>query len=66
MVNEWTGFKGGHYETEIDVRDFIKQNYTPYYGDESFLEGPTDATNFLWNKSQNYFFRKIPKNKLAS
>ncbi len=50
MVNEWTGFKGGHYETEIDVRDFIKQNYTPYYGDESFLEGPTDATNFLWNK----------------
>ena len=50
MVNEWAGFKGGHYETEIDVRDFIKQNYTPYYGDESFLEGPTDATNFLWNK----------------
>ena len=50
MFKEWEGFKGGHYETEVDVRDFIQKNYTPYEGDESFLEGPTENTTYLWNK----------------
>lgn len=50
MFKEREGFKGGHYDTEVDVRDFIQKNYTPYEGDESFLEGPTENTTYLWNK----------------
>ncbi|MCQ3034760.1 MAG: formate C-acetyltransferase [Bacilli bacterium] len=46
----WLGFKGHKWQHEIDVRDFIQDNYHPYLGDESFLEGPTDATNVLWGK----------------
>ena len=52
MREEWRGFVPGHYEEEIDVRDFIQRNYTPYEGDESFLEGPTEATNRLWGHLQ--------------
>ena len=37
----WEGFKEGSWTDQIDVRDFIQKNYTPYEGDESFLEGPT-------------------------
>ena len=43
-----TGFEGKKWKEEVDVREFIQANYTPYDGDESFLEGPTDATNKLW------------------
>lgn len=50
MRSEWNNFVGGLWETEINVRDFIQRNYKPYDGDESFLEGPTDATNKLWGK----------------
>ena len=54
MVNfdQWNGFKGRLWKQEINVRDFIQNNYTPYDGDESFLAGPTDATNKLWGKLQ--------------
>ena len=54
MVNfdQWNGFKGRLWKQEINVRDFIQNNYTPYDGDESFLVGPTDATNKLWGKLQ--------------
>ena len=38
----WQGFVGGNWEHEIDVRDFIQKNYTPYDGDESFLADPTE------------------------
>lgn len=48
MKAEWTGFTGGKWEKEINVRDFIQKNYTPYDGDESFLAGPTEATKTLW------------------
>ena len=41
MIQEWNGFKKGVWETEINVRDFIQKNYTPYDGDDSFLAGPT-------------------------
>ena len=41
---EWRGFRTGEWKTEINVRDFINKNHTPYYGDESFLAGPTDRT----------------------
>ena len=38
VTTAWNGFKGGNWQDEIDVRDFINRNYTPYYGDQSFLE----------------------------
>lgn len=47
---EWNGFTGGSWETEINVRDFIQKNYTPYDGDGSFLAGPTQNTKDLWNQ----------------
>lgn len=50
MRNELKEFKGGRWETEIDVRDFIMNNYTPYDGDDSFLKGPTADTTALWNE----------------
>lgn len=50
MRNEWKEFKGGRWETEIDVRDFIMNNYTPYDGDDSFLKGPTADTTALCNE----------------
>jgi len=55
MINtwpkEWDGFKEGRWSTtSINVRDFIKKNYTPYEGDESFLAGPTEATKQLWDQ----------------
>ena len=48
MRAEWEGFNNGAWQKEINVRDFIQKNYTPYDGDESFLAGPTDATKELW------------------
>lgn len=52
MKEQWQGFKGSKWQDEIDVRDFIQNNYKPYNGDESFLEGPTESTNTLWEKLQ--------------
>ena len=49
QIEAWSGFKGGDWQTEVNVRDFIQKNYTPYEGDESFLAGATDATTTLWN-----------------
>ena len=46
----WHGFKAGRWQTEIDVRDFIQKNYTPYEGDAFFLCGPTERTETLWQK----------------
>ena len=50
MRTEWKDFVGGKWTEEIDVRDFIQKNYTPYDGDESFLCGPTEATKTLWDQ----------------
>ena len=47
---QWNGFKSGDWQTEINVRDFIQHNYTPYEGDSSFLEAETEKTKKLWNK----------------
>lgn len=47
---QWSDFKDGKWQTEIDVRDFIIRNYTPYDGDDSFLAGPTKATTELWDQ----------------
>ncbi len=51
IVKEWYGFKEGRWcQTSVNVRDFIKKNYTPYDGDESFLAPPTEATKRLWEQ----------------
>ena len=50
MAEAWRGFKTGKWTEEIDVRDFIVRNYTPYDGNEEFLEGPTQDTTDLWNQ----------------
>ena len=48
----WDGFRGEIWQEEINVRDFIQKNYTPYDGDESFLAGSTERTEKLWNHVQ--------------
>ena len=48
----WEGFVGGEWQEEIDPAEFIRLNYTPYDGDESFLAGATAATTALWTKLQ--------------
>ena len=55
MRKEWTGFKSGNWEREVDVRDFIHLNYTPYVGDESFLAEPTENTKELWKATLELF-----------
>ena len=49
---QWNGFEGGRWESEIDIPEFIRLNYTPYDGDASFLAGPTEATDKLWGELQ--------------
>lgn len=55
MQEQWNGFVGGVWESEINVRDFIQKNYTPYEGDESFLEGATERTKELMNHLMHLF-----------
>ena len=50
MRQEWKDFTPGVWQNEINVRDFIQKNYTPYEGDESFLQGPTKETTELWDQ----------------
>ena len=52
MKTQWEGFKGVKWQEEVNVRDFIQTNYVPYDGDESFLEGPSEATEKLWTSLQ--------------
>ena len=47
-MEQWNGFKGKVWKEEVNVRDFIQENYTLYEGDDSFLAGPTEATKALW------------------
>jgi formate C-acetyltransferase len=49
-MDAWRGFQKGNWCSEIDVRNFIQLNYTPYEGDDSFLKGPTETTGKLWGK----------------
>ncbi|MCG9722485.1 formate C-acetyltransferase [Shewanella sp. Isolate7] len=50
FTKAWEGFTPGDWKSEVNVRDFIQKNYTPYEGDESFLAGATEATSALWDK----------------
>ena len=61
LENLQNDFKGTSWKREIDVRDFIQHNYEPYYGDESFLEGPSEKTQKLWNKLTEMF--KVEREK---
>ncbi|HEX8031558.1 MAG TPA: hypothetical protein VF491_23985, partial [Vicinamibacterales bacterium] len=48
-ASPWSGFQTGLWQNEINVRDFIQQNYAPYDGDGSFLKGATARTNHIWD-----------------
>ncbi len=50
-MKEWDGFEGRLWKEEINVRQFIQDNYTPYDGNEDFLAEPTEATNKLWGST---------------
>ena len=54
----WAGFTEGNWQKDIDVRDFIQKNYTPYDGDESFLAGPTESTKTLWDEVMGLFAKE--------
>ncbi len=61
MFKEWKDFQEGKWCKEINVRDFIQKNYTPYEGDESFLVGPTENTNKLWDEVLELMDEEIEK-----
>jgi formate C-acetyltransferase len=64
VTSPWHGFKPGLWQTEINVRDFIQQNYEPYEGDESFLKPATDRTNHIWNRLSKLFVEERKKGVL--
>ena len=64
-VDCWRGFKSGHWQNAIDVRDFIVRNVTPYSGDNRFLAGPSKRTKAVWDKLQPYFQEERKKGVLA-
>ena len=59
--NAWEGFVEGTWSQEIDVRDFIQRNYTPYEGDASFLAGPTEKTLRVWNTLEEKYLSEERK-----
>ena len=60
-MDAWRGFKEGNWKDNIDVTEFIRLNYTEYLGDDSFLEGPTEATTKLWKELSEKF--KVEREK---
>src|SRR5574344_753276 len=62
MKEQWRGFKGTHWIDDVNVRDFISNNYTPFDGDSSFLAEPTDATNKLWGELQQLQHKERAQN----
>src|SRR5687768_8861668 len=63
-TDAWTGFGTGLWSKDIDVRDFIQTNVTPYYGDEAFLAGPTQRTMAVWEKLTALFVEERKKSVL--
>ena len=64
VISPWQGFKTGLWQKEINVRDFIQQNYQPYEGDESFLAPATERTKNLWNRLNELFVEERKKGVL--
>ena len=58
-MDAWRGFKKGNWSKNIDTRDFIQLNYTPYEGDESFLAEPTERTKNLWKKAEDLILEEV-------
>src|SRR5579863_24508 len=63
-TSPWIGFETGLWQTEINVRDFIQQNYKPYEGDESFLAPASERTRLLWDKLNSLFLEERKKGVL--
>src|SRR6185503_9055447 len=63
-ISPWHGFRTGLWQKDINVRDFIQQNYEPYDGDESFLAGATARTEKIWNKLTEMFVEERRKGVL--
>ena len=63
ILNNGMVFKGGDWKQEINVRDFIQNNYTPYDGDSNFLEKTTEKTDKLWNEVLELYKKKNMKVK---
>ena len=63
-TSPWHGFRTGPWQKEINVRDFIQQNYEPYEGDESFLAAATERTQKLWNHLNELFIEERRKGVL--
>jgi len=59
LAKAWEGFTPGKWSEGIDVRDFIQKNYNPYYGDESFLEGPTERTTKVWDMANELIQNEV-------
>ena len=64
VVSPWQGFKTGLWQKEINVRDFIQQNYEPYEGDESFLAPATERTKRMWDRLNDLFVEERKKGVL--
>ena len=60
----WQGFKAGFWQRDVNVRDFIQQNYDPYEGDQSFLAPATERTKKLWNRLNLLFVEERKKGVL--
>jgi pyruvate-formate lyase len=60
-TSSWNGFRPGLWQKEINVRDFIQQNYEPYEGDESFVTPATERTSKLWNRLNELFVEERKK-----
>jgi len=61
VTSPWRGFRTGLWQKEINVRDFIQQNYEPYEGDESFLESATERTRKIWDRLNELFVEERKK-----
>src|SRR5262250_1904065 len=64
LVSPWHGFRTGLWQREINVRDFIQQNYEPYEGDESFLKAATQRTQKIWAQLNALFIEERKKGVL--
>lgn len=64
MIAPWQGFKTGIWQKQIDVRDFIQQNYEPYEGDETFASGATERTQKIWQRLNELFVEERKKGVL--
>lgn len=63
-AHAWRGFKGNHWQTRVDVPNFIQENYTPYTGDETFLRPPTLSTKQLWETCEGLIEKEIQEGVL--